>query len=582
MTETSLTMPIDRREGAASVSASFVDTLAIAVAGSLLSILTSGFVFGVENNIFHLPIVAGLFNEPQYQDDAFIQSMRYFASGIWIVLTDAQKHFDHTEQLFFALNFLSRLLSVLGFLCCASLLGITDRRDRIVFTLLVCSMPLLFGYSPAGTGGLFINYFTHSEIANGTILLAIYFAARARFMAAAVALGVTFFVNAFMAIWLAPLLALIGISLLVRKQTTLGAICSRTMAGLLICVPFVFPVLHAILTNPELGKSLGVDYAAYLHEYFAGHSLIDSVPIVGIVNMIAITALGAIALYWFGPMARELQVAFCGAIFLYLLGVVVPAVSTSPFVLNVQLLRSGTMIHLLAGLAIAALATIWSRRDSSALFLPGCAIVLSLYLGDLGFLIAIPIILASRHFQAATEAVPPYRRKLGYAMLAAAGCVLFPVGVWQYFMFNQSYSEAAQEWADVGSWARTSTPSSAIFIVPPRPDPDAKPLPPVWRIALSRAGNFEFISHRRVWVDYKRGAAAMWTPSYYAIWHQRMTETAELNDHAARMAYAAREGIGYIVEICDTLPSQDTDGALLRTSHLCVSEVRPKQQAAAD
>jgi hypothetical protein len=64
--------------------------------------------------------------------------------------------------------------------------------------------------------------------------------------------------------------------------------------------------------------------------------------------------------------------------------------------------------------------------------------------------------------------------------------------------------------------------------------------------------------------------------------HQRMTETAELTDHAARMAYAARKGIGYIVEICDTLPSQDADGTLFRTSHLCVSNVQPKQQAAAD
>ncbi|MGY8662013.1 DUF6798 domain-containing protein [Bradyrhizobium sp. UFLA05-109] len=571
MTETSLTMPIDRREGAASVPAPFIETLTIALAGSLLSILTSGFVFGVDNNIFHLPIVAGLFNEPQYQDDAFIQSMRYFASGVWIVLSDTQKYFDHTELVFFVLNFLSRVLSVLGFLCCASLLGITDRRDRIVFTLLVCSMPLLLGYSPAGTGGLFINYFTHSEIANGTILLAIYFAARARFTAATVAMGVTFFVNAFMAIWLAPLLALIAIGLWIKKETTFSAIFLRTMIGLVISAPIMFPVLHAILTNPELGKPLGVDYAAYLREYFAGHSLIDSISMSGILQITEIAALGAIALYWFGPTSRELQVAYLGAIILYLLGVVLPSLSTSPFLLNIQLLRSGTIIHLLAGLAIAALATCWLRRDSSALFLPGCAIVLALYLGDVAFLIAIPIILAARHIREATEAVPPYRRRVGYALLAMAGCVLFPLGAWNYFVFDRAYSEGAQEWADVGNWARTSTPSSATFIVPPRPDLDAKPTPSIADIALSRQGNFEFVSHRRVWVDYKRGAAAMWTPSYYAVWHQRMTETAGLGDHASKLAYAARNGIGYVVEKCDTLSSQDAGSALFRTAHLCVS-----------
>ncbi|WFU41081.1 hypothetical protein QA640_00570 [Bradyrhizobium sp. CB82] len=578
MTETSLSMPIDRRERATSLPAPFIEALTIAVAGSLLSILTSGFVFGVENNIFHLPIVAGLYNEPQYQDDVFIQSMRYFASGIWIVLGDTQKYLGHTEQIFFALNFLSRLISVLGFLCCASLLGITDRRDRIVFTLLVCSMPLLFGYSPAGTGGLFINYFTHSEIANGTILLGIYFAARGRFTAATVALGITFFVNAFMAIWLAPLLALIAVCLLIKKETSLGAICVRTAIGAVISAPIMFPVLHAILTNPELGKSLGVDYAVYLREYFAGHSLIDSIAPSSILGMFEVAALGAIALYWFGPTARELQAAYLGAIVLYLLGVVVPSFSTSPFLLNIQLLRSGTIIHLLAGLAVAALATSWLRRDSSALFLPGCAVVLTLYLGDVAFLAAMPIILATRRIHAATEALPPYRRKLGYGMLAMAGGVLFPVCAWHYFVFDRAYSAAAREWADVGSWARTSTPTSATFIVPPRPNIEAEPSPSITDIALSRAGNFEFVSHRRVWVDYKRGAAAMWTPSYYSVWHERMTETAAANDHASRLGYAARKGIGYVVEICDTMPSQDAGDVLFRTAHLCVSAA--KRQAA--
>ncbi|MDE2380484.1 MAG: hypothetical protein KGM94_24715, partial [Bradyrhizobium sp.] len=373
MTETVLGMSVERRSGAASVPLPFVETLTIAVAGSLLSVLATGFVFGIENNIFHLPIVAGLSGEPQYQDDAFIQSLRYFASGIWILLTDTQRYFDHTELVFFALNCLSRLISVLGFLCCASLLGIVERRDRIVFTLIVCSMPLLSGYSPAGTGGLFLNYFTHSEIGNGTALLAIYFAARGRFTAAMVAFGATFFVNAFMAVWVAPLLAILGIRLLLRRDIAIGTACSRILLGLVLCAPIMAPVLHAILSNPELGKPLGIDYAAYLHEYFAGHSLIDAIAIENVLQMAAVMALGAVALWWFGPAGRDLRAIYLGAILLYLLGVVVPAVSTSPMILNLQLLRSGTMIHLLASLAIAALATTWLRRESAALFLPGCA-----------------------------------------------------------------------------------------------------------------------------------------------------------------------------------------------------------------
>jgi hypothetical protein len=130
-----------------------------------------------------------------------------------------------------------------------------------------------------------------------------------------------------------------------------------------------------------------------------------------------------------------------------------------------------------------------------------------------------------------------------------------------------------QEWADVANWARTSTPTSATFIVPPRPDLEARPPPSITDFALSLAGNFEFISHRRVWVDYKRGAAAMWTPSYYSVWHERMTATAAANDHASRLAYAARKGIGYVVDICDTLPPRDAGDVSFRTAHLCVSAV---------
>jgi hypothetical protein len=77
------------------------------------------------------------------------------------------------------------------------------------------------------------------------------------------------------------------------------------------------------------------------------------------------------------------------------------------------------------------------------------------------------------------------------------------------------------------------------------------------------------VSHRRIFVDYKRGAAAMWSPSYYPVWRARMAETAALSSHAARLAYASEHGIGYIVDRCETVPSQHD--VIFRTSRLCVS-----------
>lgn len=58
-----------------------VGLLAIAATGALISLCLTGHLFGIANNIFHLPILASLFDERQYADDAFIQSLRYFAAG---------------------------------------------------------------------------------------------------------------------------------------------------------------------------------------------------------------------------------------------------------------------------------------------------------------------------------------------------------------------------------------------------------------------------------------------------------------------------------------------------------------------
>ncbi len=131
--------------------------------------------------------------------------------GVWLLLDNTQRYFPRTDLLFLGLDCLGRLLAFIGMLACASLLGVVTRRQKIVFALLAATTPFLVGFSPAGTGGLIICYFTHSEVANGPLLLAIYFAARGRYTAAMLAWAVTFFVNVFMAVWLTPLLVIIGV-----------------------------------------------------------------------------------------------------------------------------------------------------------------------------------------------------------------------------------------------------------------------------------------------------------------------------------------------------------------------------------
>jgi hypothetical protein len=179
-------------------NATAAQTAIICAAVALLSCFVTGYSFGVSNQQFYLPIVERLYDEPQFKDDIFIQSLRYYSSGIWLAIGAGPKYGDGGYVLLAVLFYLSRLLSFIGFVCCASLLGINTVRDRLIFCSILCFTVLLDGNSSAGHGGLFLVFFTHSEIANGTTLLAIYFAVRGRFTAALSWAGATFFVNGFM------------------------------------------------------------------------------------------------------------------------------------------------------------------------------------------------------------------------------------------------------------------------------------------------------------------------------------------------------------------------------------------------
>src|SRR6185437_3238014 len=100
MTEISIEPVGAGRQGTMRISAGLIETLAVAAVGAALSLLHKGFVFGIENNIFHLPIVASLYDEPQYHDDMFIQSLRHYSSGVWLLLGGFEKHFGHVQALF--------------------------------------------------------------------------------------------------------------------------------------------------------------------------------------------------------------------------------------------------------------------------------------------------------------------------------------------------------------------------------------------------------------------------------------------------------------------------------------------------
>jgi hypothetical protein len=279
--------------------------------GSLLSISITGFVFGVDGNEFHLPIVGSLYNESQFTDDPFIQSLRHFASGVWLLLEGVDSCMD-PYWVFLGGHFLSRFISFAGFLFCADILGIKSNKQRTVFIIILALSGLLTTYSYAGRGGIFLNYFNHSEVANGLSLIFLGFLWRKNLIWAHASNGIVFFVNAFIGIWNFVPILLVTLNLYLNKHTNLKKIISHSLIGFAFFTAFASPVVFKILSNPEFGKEINFDYIAYLIEYFPLHFLIDATRPREQLAAVLIVALGMICFHKLGTSARLFKTALFG------------------------------------------------------------------------------------------------------------------------------------------------------------------------------------------------------------------------------------------------------------------------------
>jgi hypothetical protein len=549
------------------------EILLLGAVGAAVSLALTGYQFGILNNLFHLPIVAALYDEPQFAGDPFIQSLRFYSSGVWMLL-DGSARTISPYWLFLALDYLSRLLSFIAFLCCGTLLGVQTTRARVIFVVILCFSSLLRGYSYPGNGGLFVNYFTHSEMANGTILLTFYFAARGRFTEALALNGITFFINAFMAIWTIPSLVLIAGLLLWRRQLALRSLLRRTGAGLVIAALFALPVLWNFSSNPDAGGTIGIDFRRFLLEFYPDHVLFMIASPRHMVALATAMVYGFACLYLLGERAAEFSAALWGSVLLYAAGIVLPSFTGRPLLLNFHLIRSSAVIHLLVALASASLATTWlcgADRNRSKFFGP------LLVVADCTWRSFLPIGLVAMAAAVAMRRSGWQRSlfRLDYAVGAVLLLFIWPRLTLQDVATNRANSEQTGTWTAVGEWARSATRPDAIFLIPTGllPGETTRAAATTDSLVPDPAQNseiFEYASHRRVWVDFREGAAVMWTPSYYATWWPRVSEVLALRTLAGKIAYARQHGIDYVVDACPNDAGDHRTVAAFRKNDLCV------------
>ncbi|ACI50545.1 conserved hypothetical protein [Gluconacetobacter diazotrophicus PA1 5] len=548
-------------------------TFAVMLVGTLLSLALSGYAAGEENNYYQMPILAGLYHEPQFATDPFIQSLRFYASGFWQMLSGSANG-PHVYTILFAFQILSRMILVFSIMEWATLLECGSVMEVATFTALVLLSSTIRGFSNAGVGGLLISSFTHSEMANGTMLLALVWAGRGRITASLAVNGVTFFLNAFVGVWtLVPLVFIIWSHW--RHHGVAGRTLARQAAwGVGILAAFAAPVVHNILANPYTREAPSFDYVGFLQSFFPYHFLIWSTSHreQGLLAVIFCCGLATASML---PTSRAaLKAALWGAASVWIAGVFLPFLSHSRLLLNLHLLRSGSTVHMLSAIAVAALATRWvfSGTASDRLVWAPLLFVLSCTLK-----IFMPLVLVLLVVRRWRPAVAVGLRRYAAPALLLAGVAFNVALIYRAAVSSRVAVQKRDDWQALGTWARAHTAVDALFLNPPGIS---------WGMGMSAKNDafqdglsegapvFTYFSHRQSWVSSPAGAAVMWAPAYYPTWHARITEVRALKTLPDRLDYAARNGIAYVVDGC---ARTDPRPPLARFGRLCLFSSRSTQ-----
>jgi hypothetical protein len=501
---------------------------------ALTSAHLQGFEFGIDNNVFHIPIVLRWYDLPQFSHDPIIQSLRRYATPVFPFLglfTDA----SNIAAVFHAAFLLTRALTIFVLLAVMRACGL---RGVWLAAAGVASVfvSALYGESLIGRDELLVDIFTHTALAQAVALLAVAALLRNKLILAAIATGLAFDLNAMVGIWMLAPLGLISVVHLGRP----GAWRAVAWAGLAFASTALPVALWIGLSQKFAAPAF--DYRSYLQAYYPYHFFIGWAAWSARIAFLLQLASGFFAAALLPRHRANAALILLALALLFGAGVVIGQTSHSRFLLNLHLLRADGMltwvvVPLVLTASVAALA--------KNVFAPWVGAIVAL-----AGLIAADwrIVLFGLLLQAAAGLIArqrPRRMTEGarLPLLLAAGAALLLVAITQgrYSALpappglhdvpsDQQLAGVwprAPQWREVTRWAEAATSPDALFIVPPKLD---------------------FVAaRRRVWVDWKQGAAVMWAPDIYRVWHARSMELASLKTAPALLAYACRHGIAYAV-----------------------------------
>ncbi|MDB5445859.1 MAG: hypothetical protein JWQ97_1176, partial [Phenylobacterium sp.] len=326
--------------------------MALAACGvlALVSVALQGFQFGVDNNLFHIPIVLRWYDLPQFADDAFVQSLRRYATPVFPALSLVATEHD-IRTVFLVCHLLTRAISFYALLQLLRSFGLGAGQAAGALVALALSSAL-YGLSAVGKDELFTSIFTHTALAQAIALLAIAWLIRGEMIKAALAAAVAFDINVMVGAWTLAPIALVCLPQLIAAPR---AQAPRLARAALVFALVAAPVVAWVITT-QTAAPVRFDYHAYLADYFPYHFFIGWArwPERLTLALQVLAGLGAAVLLPRNRAAAAL--ALLGLVLLFLAGVVVDQVSSSRLVLNLHLLRADGMMLWVCAVLVAGAA----------------------------------------------------------------------------------------------------------------------------------------------------------------------------------------------------------------------------------
>ncbi len=551
----------------------------LVIGATALSLVRTGMLYGVGNNVFHIAYVLDLAATPAFAGDAFYLTLHKFTSVLWPIVRVIANE-GNVEAVFMVGLALGRLATMATLLWALRLGGVASPVAQAAGMAVLALTPWLVGATQVGGHGLFVGYFQHSEITWGPLLAALLALRERRLPLAAAMAALVFSLNAFVGLWLLAVMG--GVALFAQLRFPWRTWLKAALLFGILALPVVLWIALSIRD-----ARVDFDYVSYLHSYYPDHFFLDADSLHDIVVLAMIVSAGLLAAV-LGKAARFWWCVLGGAALLFLAGVVLSTWMNQRLFFNLHLLRvDGILQFASILLAVAAFCGRWGEANRSASAIGGMGLIflltavgepVSLALSVLCLVVLVWERFGAPRWPLATwvsrvRLLAPWAivvlalvleglklpfdsltaiRWLGLCALAlvswpararAAHWAVHAVVVGLVAATLLIWSELhrpARDLAGYGvtddfialtDWTRRSTPEDSVFLLPLGRDFDY----------------FQLYARRQVWVDWKQGAAVMWEPAFHAQWARRYQQVRSLQSPADFIGFAGSNGMAFVV-----------------------------------